>query len=71
MQSTNSVEVQDIHRRYKLMISQLKSENEEIHKRYLAKIDEMRFSYQTELMRVEEAYINKIEYYKAREPALI
>ena len=40
-------------------------------KRYLAKIDEMRFSYQTELMRVEEAYINKIEYYKAREPALI
>ena len=34
-------------------------------------IDEMRFSYQTELMRVEEAYINKIEYYKAREPALI
>jgi len=31
----------------------------------------MRFSYQTELMRVEEAYINKIEYYKAREPALI
>ena len=71
MQSTNSVEVQDIHRRYKLMISQLKSENEEIQKRYLAKIDEMRFSYQTELMRVEEAYINKIEYYKAREPALI
>ena len=71
MQSTNSVEVQDIHRRYKLMISQLKSENEELQKRYLAKIDEMRFSYQTELMRVEEAYINKIEYYKAREPALI
>ena len=71
MQSTNSVEVQDIHRRYKLMISQLKSENEELQKKYLAKIDEMRFSYQTELMRVEEAYINKIEYYKAREPALI
>ena len=71
MQSHNSVEVQDIHRRYKLMISQLKSENEELQKRYLAKIDEMRYSYQTELMRVEEAYINKIEYYKAREPALI
>ena len=39
MQSTNQVEVKDVHRRYKVMISQLKTEKENLQKKFLAKIE--------------------------------
>ena len=38
MQSTNKVEVKDIHRRYKVMVSQLKTEKENLQLKFLAKI---------------------------------
>ena len=40
MQSTNKVEVKDIHRRYKVIISQLKTEKENLQLKFLAKIEE-------------------------------
>ena len=38
MQSTNKIEVKDIHRRYKVMVSQLKTEKENLQLKFLAKI---------------------------------
>ena len=44
MQSSQSLEVKDIHARYKVLISQLKSENANTHKKYLTKIESVQFS---------------------------
>jgi len=41
MQSSNSLEVKEIHRRYKLVISQLKSENATSQKKFIARIEEI------------------------------
>ena len=71
MQSHNSLEVAEVHTRYKLIIAQIKAENEGLHKKYLDQIKEIQLSYQKEQMRVEEVYLNKIEYMKAQEKALI
>ena len=43
MQSSQSLEVKDIHERYKVLISQLKSENANMHKKYLTKIETTQF----------------------------
>ena len=39
MQSSQSLEVKDIHARYKVLISQLKSENANMHSKYLTQIE--------------------------------
>lgn len=44
MQSSQSLEVKDIHARYRVLISQLKSENASIQKKYLAKIESVQVS---------------------------
>ena len=45
MQSSNSVEAKEIHRRYKLVISQLKAENESTQKKFITRIEEIQSSY--------------------------
>ena len=70
MQSSQSLEVKDIHARYKILISQLKSENASMHKKYLTKIESVQLSLQKETLRVEKAYLDKIEWYKNNEAAL-
>ena len=63
-QSNNSLEVKEVQRRYKLIISQMKSEYKVSQEKYHAKLNEISESYQKEIMRMEEAYLNKIEGYK-------
>lgn len=46
MASNNSLEVKEVQRRYKVMISQLKTDNEELQKKYLARIDELKLLYE-------------------------
>ena len=70
MQSSQSLEVKDIHARYKVLISQLKSENASMHSKYLTKIESIQLSLQNETLRVEKAYLDKIEWYKMHEKAL-
>ena len=70
MQSSQSLEVKDIHARYKVLISQLKSENANMHSKYLTKIESIQLSLQNETLRVEKAYLDKIEWYKMNEKAL-
>ena len=70
MQSSQSLEVKDIHARYKVLISQLKSENANMHKKYLTKIESVQLSLQKETLRVEKAYLDKIEWYKTNEKAI-
>ena len=70
MQSSQSLEVKDIHARYKVLISQLKSENASIQKKYLAKIESIQLNLQQETLRVEKAYLDKIEWYKTNENAI-
>lgn len=67
MQQANPVAVREVHARYKLLISQLKTENREIQEKFIAQITKNNTGYQKELIRVEEAYSNKIEWYKANE----
>ena len=38
-QSNNNLEVKEVQRHYRVLVSQLKSENEELHKKYQLKID--------------------------------
>ena len=64
MQSSQSLEVKDIHSRYKVLISQLKSENTNMQKKYLTKIESVQLSNQRETLRIEKAYFEKIEWYK-------
>jgi len=40
-------------------------------KDFLARIQELSLNHQKEVMRVEEAYLNKIEWYKANESAIL
>jgi len=70
MQSSNSIEIKEVHHRHKIVISQLKAENSSTQKRFITRIEEIQVSYQKELMRVEEAYLNKIRWYKTNEEAL-
>ena len=65
MHSGQSLEVKDIHARYKVLISQLKSENISMQKKYLEKIESVQLSHQRETLRVEKAYFEKIEWYKS------
>ena len=67
MQQANPVAVREVHARYKLLISQLKTENREIQEKFIAQMTKNNTGYQKELIRVEEAYSNKIEWYKANE----
>ena len=70
MQQANPVAVREVHARYKLLISQLKTENKEIQEKFIAQITKNNTGYQKEIIRVEEAYSNKIEWYKANEQAI-
>ena len=70
MQSSQSLEVKDIHARYKLLIAQLKSENTSMQKKYLTKIESVQLSNQRETLRVERVYFEKIEWYKTQEKAM-
>lgn len=70
MQQANPVAVREVHARYKLLISQLKTENREIQEKFIAQMTKNNTGYQKELIRVEEAYSNKIEWYKANEQAI-
>ncbi len=65
MQSNNSDEIAKIHTHYKLLISQLKSELEATNKKWGEKIVEMSRIQQIEIIRIEKAYLEKIEWYKS------
>ena len=71
MASSNSLEVKEVQRRYKVIISQMKTDNEELQKKYLMMIEELKISYEKQKTKMVEAYLTKIEYYKAREPAIV
>lgn len=70
-ESKDSLRTKNIQDRHKVEISHLKSEYTKLQNSYLEKLKDVQITYQKELMRVEEAYLNKIEWYKANEKAII